>query len=197
MSDHTKWRSACVGLCLAVALALHVVPAACAPAAADPIVVNAQPLTQGELQSLQRLGVRARPGRYWYDAVSGAWGIERGPTAGFIAAGLRLGGALRADASGGGTGVFINGRELHPFDVVGLSQIVQVVPGRWWVDSQGFFGPEGGPVWGNLWLLARQRQGGRSPWSGYSSDGKQFLGFDGSGNGYFQGSNPVGGPTTW
>lgn len=196
MSDWRPWRCGRLVGWIAAAALLHVVPAAPAPIEPD-LVVNSMPLGKAERQALQRLGVRAQPGRYWYDSVSGAWGIERGPTAGFIAAGLRLGGALRPDASGGGTGVFINGRELHPLDVAGLSQIVQVIPGRWWVNAQGFFGPEGGPVWGNLWLLARQRQGSRSPWSGYSADGKQFLGFDGSGNGYFQGSNPVGGPTTW
>lgn len=197
MTDPTKPLGRLLAFWSAMVLTVSVVADSSAAPRSDPTIVNAQALTNDELQSLRRLGVQAQPGRYWYDAVSGAWGFERGPTAGFIAAGLRLGGALRPDASGGGTGVFINGRELHPFDVIGLSQIVQVIPGRWWVNALGFFGPEGGPVWGNLWLLARQRQGDRSPWSGYSSDGKQFLGFDGSGNGYFQGSNPVGGPTTW
>lgn len=171
------------------------VPAA--TGAAEAIIVNARALSGDELGSLQRIGVRVQPGRYWYDRVSGAWGVERGPTAGFIAAGLALGGPLRVDASGGGTGVFINGRELHPLDVAALSQLVQVLPGRWWVNAKGDFGPEGGPLWGNLWPLAQQRHGARSPWSGYSRDGRQFLGFDGNGQGYFQGSNPVGGPTTW
>lgn len=179
------------------------IPIACAvpdgtsAAPQEPIVVNAREVSHEALRSLQWFGIQVQPGRYWYDRVSGAWGVERGPTAGFIAAGLHLGGPLRADASGGGTGVFINGRELHPLDVAALSQFVQVMRGRWWVNAQGYFGPEGGPAWGNLWLLARQRLDSHSPWSGYSSDGKQSLGFDANGNGYFQGSNPVGGPTVW
>src|SRR6266540_1234336 len=64
---------------------------------------------------------------YWYDAMSGAWGYQGGPTAGFTLPGIRLGGMLRADASNGNTGVFINGRELHFQDVIGLRQFCQVV----------------------------------------------------------------------
>jgi hypothetical protein len=48
-----------------------------------------------------------------------------------------------------------------------------------------------------LWWLARQRHGGGSPWSGYSSNGQRFLGCDANGQGNFLGSNPVGGATTW
>src|SRR5262249_56039677 len=35
--------------------------------------------------------------------------------------------------------------------------IVQVQRGRWWLDSQGYFGAEGGPVLGNLVQIANQR----------------------------------------
>ena len=165
------------------------------PTGGDAIIVNAQPLTAAERQALeQRFAVRTHPGRYWYDAVSGAWGFERGPTAGFLPPGLSLGGPLRADASGGGTGVFINGREIHPLDVAALSQLGPVWRGRWWVNAQGYFGPEGGPVWGNIWANV-QRGGGRSS-GGYSSNGQQFLGRDSDGCFNFQGSNLVGGPTT-
>src|SRR5262249_27558618 len=70
------------------------------PAAGDAVIVNTQPLAAEEKQALeQRFAMRTYPGRYWYDAVSGAWGFERGPTAGFLPPGLRLGGPLRADAS--------------------------------------------------------------------------------------------------
>jgi hypothetical protein len=173
-----------------------VVPAGAAgPAvASEAVIVNAQPLSSEEVRALeQRFAIQTRPGRYWYDAVSGAWGFERGPTAGFLPPGLKLGGALRADASGGGTGVFINGREIHPLDVAALSRIGPVWRGRWWVNAQGYFGPEGGPVWGNLWAAAQQRGGVAG---GSSSNGRQFLGRDSDGCFNFQGSNLVGGPTT-
>ncbi len=144
------------------------------------VLVNRVRISDQELRGFeQRWNTRVQNGNYWYDKMSGAWGLEGGPTAGWISSGLKLGGPLRADASGGNTGVFINGRELHPQDVQGLSQIVQVQRGRWWVDGQGNFGPEGGPVWGNLVALAQQRGRGKS-WSSYSSDGHTFIGGDGN-----------------
>jgi hypothetical protein len=70
---------------------------------------------------------------------------------------LPLGGPLPADISGGGTGIFINGRELHPVDVAGLTQLVgQVMPGRYWLDAQGYAGLEGQPAITNLFQVAQQ-----------------------------------------
>jgi len=144
------------------------------------VLVNRVRISEQELLGFeQRWNTRVQNGNYWYDRMSGAWGLEGGPTAGWISPGLSLGGPLRADASGGNTGVFINGRELHPLDVQALMQIVQVQRGRWWVDGQGNFGPEGGPVWGNLMALAQQRGRGKN-WSSYSSDGHSFIGGDGN-----------------
>lgn len=144
------------------------------------VVVNRVRIPEQELRGFeQRWRTQVRDGNYWYDRVSGAWGLEGGPTAGWIMSGLTLGGTLRADASGGNTGVFVNGRELHLMDVQALMQIVQVQRGRWWVDAQGNFGPEGGPAWGNLVAISRQRGGGKS-WSSYSSDGHSFIGGDGN-----------------
>ncbi len=42
-------------------------------------------------------------GRYWYDFNSGAWGVEDGPTAGFIYPGLSLPGPRPVNISGGGS----------------------------------------------------------------------------------------------
>jgi hypothetical protein len=144
------------------------------------VVVNRVRISDRDLQQFeQRWNTRVQNGNYWYDRLTGAWGLEGGPTAGWISPGLGLGGPLRADASGGNTGVFINGRELHLMDVQALMQIVQVQRGRWWMDAQGNFGPEGGPVWGNLMVLAQQRGRSKS-WSAYSSDGHSFIGGDGN-----------------
>ena len=112
------------------------------------VMVNRMKLTEKQVAALERgFQVRILDGAYWYDKACGAWGMEGGPTLGLVPAGLEVGGALRADASGAGrNAVFINGRELHPTDVAGLQQITPVIPGRYWVDARGFCGYEGNPV---------------------------------------------------
>jgi hypothetical protein len=122
------------------------------------VIVNGARVTDEELAGVEPSGVRVSDGRYWYDRVSGGWGLEGGPTAGFVVPGLKLGAPLHPDASNGDTGVFINGRQLHTQDVAVLQQLIgMVMPGRWWVDAQGNFGPEGFGMMGNLRLLAQQR----------------------------------------
>ena len=120
------------------------------------VVINKTRLSDVKVNALeQKFRVRIPDGDYWYDRVSGAWGVEGGPTAGFILPGLNLGGPLRADASKGRTGVFVNGRELHTFDVQALQRITPVYRGRFWVDAQGNGGYEGGKAFFNLIQLAR------------------------------------------
>jgi hypothetical protein len=151
------------------------------------VIVNRVRLSDQQIAGFeQRYRVQVHNGAYWYDPVSGAWGNEGGPTVGWIMPGLDIGGPLREDASRGNTGVFINGRELHQMDVLALMQFLQVQRGRWWVDGQGYFGPEGGPVLGNLWMLAQQRglRAGKA-WSAYSKDGNSFVGGDENGCSYF------------
>ncbi len=114
------------------------------------IVFNDVPLSPEEMNNLQGMFPE---GRYWYDPVSGLWGLEGGPSAGQIYPGLQLGGPLRADASvpSGTTNVFINGRELHPQEVYFLQSLYgYVVPGRYWLDPNGNGGFEGGPAIYNL-----------------------------------------------
>jgi hypothetical protein len=172
-------------------LALTLLLSAAAPpslaAQTRQVTVNRVRLTDQQVKTFeQRWRIQVNDGKYWYDKVSGAWGMDGGPTAGWIMPGLDLGGPLPADASGGTTGVFINGRELHVMDVAALMRLGPVYQGRWWVDAQGTFGLEGGPPIGNLWLLAQQR--GMRPgqaWSHYSKDGNSFVGGDGNGCTYF------------
>lgn len=162
------------------------------------VMVNGQPLSATMGQGLERMFGRIQPGSYWYDAMTGAWGPEGGPAAGWIAAGLPLPGPMPADASGGGsgrlTGVFINGRELHPTDVAALRQRLgrQPWPGRWWADASGRFGLMLGglrlPALGPPWPWQAQPASGE-PFSLASPDGKQFLGCDSDGNPFARGSN--------
>lgn len=159
-------------------------------ASAD-IIVNGTPLPPAIVQALHQSGVQARDGNWWYDARTGAFGAHGGPTAGFLTPGMPLGGALRADASGGGDGryggVFINGRELHPQDIAALSGMIgPVIPGRYWVDAAGNFGSEGGGLLGNLHALAAAS--GRGP-RGTAASGCNDASCRNSrswlGNGYF------------
>ena len=141
-----------------------------ASAAARAVVINGQRLTDSELEQLERAyGIRIDDADYWYDPVLGAWGVRGGPTMGFIVAGLALGGPLRADASGGNTQVFVNGREIHVFDLMALQQITgPIMPGRYFINSQGLAGFEGGPPLWNLLAMAAQAQqssgGGSNTW---------------------------------
>jgi hypothetical protein len=114
---------------------------------APSVVVNRTKLRDQDIRKLEsQFNVRMLDGKYWYDAACGAWGLEGGPCLGFLPAKLVLGGALSADASGGGTGVFINGRELHPVDVGALQRITPVQPGRYWLNERGDCGYEGNPI---------------------------------------------------
>jgi hypothetical protein len=151
------------------------------------VTINEDQVDDSTLASLEeQFGLRIEDGEYWYDPYSGAWGLPGGPTAGFIAAGLNLGGLLKEDASGGGTGVYINGRELHPQEVAGLEQLFGAVqPGRYWLDAFGNYGLEGGVALGNLVYAIQATQGGGgggyfdSTYGGYvGSDGNSSYFFD-------------------
>ena len=122
------------------------------------VVINGQRLSNDELaRAEQTYRIRIPDADYWYDPVLGAWGAQGGPTMGFLAPGLRLGGALRPDASGGGTAVVVNGRVLHPYDLMALQQITgPIVPGRYFITAQGLAGPEGGPPMWDLAAMAAQ-----------------------------------------
>jgi len=124
------------------------------------ITFNGRTLTSDQMARLEAVeryyGVRIMDRSYFYDNRSGAVGFWHGPVIAALPAGLELGGPMPEDASDGRTGVVVNGRRLHRDDVRALSQIIPVRPGRYWVDGQGNFGYEGGPMVGNLFLLARQ-----------------------------------------
>lgn len=147
---------------LLAAFALLFLTASSAHAQSDrQVVVNQERLSDADVAALEaQYRVRVLDGTYWYDDRSGAWGFEGGPAVGILPAGLAVGGPLRADASNGTTGVFINGRELHQQDLAALTQFLGYVqPGRYWVDGNGNAGHEGGPALVNLYALARSRSG--------------------------------------
>jgi hypothetical protein len=68
------------------------------------VIVNGKRLTSEEIARCERaFGVRLFDGAFWYDPECRAWGIQGGPAAGCIPAGLDLGVPLRSDAPGGGS----------------------------------------------------------------------------------------------
>jgi hypothetical protein len=153
------------------------------------VFINGRALDRQEMSRLEaverRYGVRLPNGRFWYDNVSGAIGLWKGPVAGFALAGLNLGPKMPPDCSTGGTGVFVNGRELHPLDVMALRRFMLVLPGRWWVDAYGNGGAEGGPATFNIVALARQagsRSSSGSAWSRRLDAGGGSLNVGGDGN---------------
>lgn len=154
------------------------------PDAARQLRINGVVIDQGSLRKLeQEQHILIPRGDFWYDKISGGWGVAGGPTVGFTTPGMDLGGPLQANASRGDTGVFINGRELPLQDVVGLQNLnVSVQRGRWWVDSSGNYGMEGIPIsMGNLFQFSRGRGGAyqRSTAGGYiGGDGETSYFFD-------------------
>jgi len=59
------------------------------------------------------MGGPTADGSYWYDRLTGCWGYWGGPTQGWIMPGMTVGGDLMKGASGGNTGILVNGREMH------------------------------------------------------------------------------------
>ncbi|HPF26549.1 MAG TPA: hypothetical protein P5528_10620 [Steroidobacteraceae bacterium] len=177
-----------------------------ASASADTVVVNGEPIAADERARLQQqYGLRMNAGVYWYDARSGAWGFDGGPTMGYLLPNMSLGGPLHAGASGGGTSVVVNGRTLHPYDLMALQMLVgNVYPGRYFLDASGNMGQEGGPPLANLLVLhqmfiAQQRQaqlygpgwGGSGSSASGGGDGGWYSGITGAGGNESGGSGYV------
>ena len=150
-----------IQLCLVCACLTVAALVAPAKAQNSSVVINGQVLSLQELAGLQSMIGPVGPGRYWYDPISGLYGFAGGPTAGQTMPGLNVGGRLRANASGGGTGVFINGREIHPQEYQYLVALYgRVNPGRYWLNAAGIGGYEGGPARFDLRAAAAQTQAG-------------------------------------
>lgn len=132
-------------------------------------VINDEVVDTAIIHQMERTyRVQFVPGNYWYDKLTGAFGLKGGPCTGVGIAGLVIGGTLKANASGGGTTIFINGRALHPLDVAGLQTFMQPLPGRYWMDAYGNFGYENYPaVVGNIYVLYKAKFAGSSKKSSY------------------------------
>jgi hypothetical protein len=128
------------------------------------VFINRRELTRQQVVALQMTyHYAAVPGRYWYDPVSGAWGLDGHEAVGFLMPGHNFG-PMPGDASHGSTGVYINGREINLIEALRVRQTFGAVyRGRWWLDGKtGYFGVEGNPVpVGDLVAMLRSRQNAR------------------------------------
>lgn len=160
-------------------------------AVARQVQINNVRLTDADLAGLDgALGTRVQDGNYWYDATSGLWGVMGGGPLGLVAAGLRVGGPLPANASGGGTRVFINGREISMVEAQALMQLYGMWPqaGRYTLYGNGALTCENGAMITNLYAdlqRASARGGQSSTWhdgsttrgGGYYDNGDSYYSF--------------------
>ena len=111
------------------------------------VIINGRELTRAQAIAIAKTdGYAPVPGRYWYDRVSGAWGLEGREAAGFLLLGYDFG-PLAPNASNGNTGVFANGREINMVEAMRIQQTLGAVyRGRWWLDVRATTGIEGNPT---------------------------------------------------
>ncbi|CAI9769101.1 unnamed protein product [Fraxinus pennsylvanica] len=121
------------------------------------ICVNDKPLSMDELvllQSCPNPPKKLKPGKYWYDKVSGFWGKEGEKPCQIISPQLGVGYQIRQDASNGNTNVQINNREITKPELRMLQAAGICCEGNpnFWVTAEGFCQHEGmNNVMGKLW----------------------------------------------
>ncbi len=130
------------------------------------VIINNTVLSKEQIREMAtRYGIEPKAGNYWYDSLSGLFGVTGYPSYGFMYPGHNFG-VLNKNASSGNTGVLINGRELPQTEWAVWSKLIgyYIQRGSYWFDSNGNVGYEGNntPVL-NLFVLARQ--------NGYSGKG--------------------------
>lgn len=103
------------------------------------ISVNKQSLNNFQLSAIQEAaGIRLEDGEYWYDKQSGLWGSVGGPALGTITPDLPLPGSIEGSwASGSGSNIWVNGREIHWLEVSQLPLPTKEEGSRFKIDKQG------------------------------------------------------------
>ena len=136
------------------------------------IIINNTALSKTQIQEIKnRYGIEPKPGNYWYDPLSGLYGVVGFPSYGFMYPGHNFG-ALSRNASAGNTGVIVNKRELPQLEWAIWSYILgyYIPAGSYWLDAQGNVGNEGSgiPVV-NLFMAAQ-----KNSYSGKGNGGDNF-----------------------
>jgi len=151
----------------------------------ETVVINGKALGNKQIDEIEETyGIKPLPGRYWYDSKSGLYGVEGYAAYGFMYPGHDFG-DLQRGASGGNTGVIVNGRELPQNEWAVWSYILGywIQVGSYWLDDKGNAGYEGNPnPVINLYAMAQQNayrgQGGSGDnfWSSRFSAGNYDSG---------------------
>ena len=125
-------------------------------------IINDRTLTaEQKTEFLRQYGTPPLEGNFWYDPISGLWGVKGREASGILRPGHAYG-AVSPTASAGNTGVFVNGRQLNMAEALQIRNLFgSVWPGQWWLDgATGNFGSMSSPVpVGNLFALAQSRSG--------------------------------------
>lgn len=137
------------------------------------VTVNGQRLDRQSYQAVASAVGNLPDGKYWYDHATGFWGYEGGPAMGNVAPGIGyITAPLRADASGGMTRVFLNGRAIHPAERQQLIQMYgHVADGRYKMDSYGRVALEGQPFPPLTYSQQQRSPGGSVYMPGRTSSG--------------------------
>jgi len=138
----------------------------------EEIIINDVVLSKDQIAELsETYGVSPKPGKYWYDSLSGLYGVVGYPAYGFMLPGHTFG-DLGRTASNGNTGVIVNNRELPQSEWAVWSYMIGywIQPGSYWLDHNGNSGYEGNPnPVINLYLAAQQ-----NAYRGQGSSGDNF-----------------------
>ena len=136
------------------------------------IIINEVVLTASQKIELEALyGVAPLPGDYWYDSISGLYGVVGYQAFGFMYPGHEFG-PLPRDVSQGNTSVIVNGRELPQLEWLIWSYMLgyPIQVGSYWLDEKGNAGYEGNPQpLVNLYSAAQQ-----NAYSGQGGSGDNF-----------------------
>ncbi|XP_009590649.1 extra-large guanine nucleotide-binding protein 1-like [Nicotiana tomentosiformis] len=121
------------------------------------VIVNGKRLSLRELvdlQSCEHPPKKLKPGKYWYDKVSGFWGKEGHKPWQIISPQLNVGDQIKKDASKGNTNIVINNREITQVELLMLKMAGINCEGSicLWLSADGSCQEEGmNNVIGKLW----------------------------------------------
>ncbi|XP_077227406.1 uncharacterized protein LOC143860583 [Tasmannia lanceolata] len=81
------------------------------------VSINGQPIPDRLVKKAEKLAGPILPGQYWYDCRAGFWGVMGQQCIGIIPPSIEeFNYPMPKNCAGGNTGIFVNGRELHPKD---------------------------------------------------------------------------------